>query len=109
MKRDESENWCNDEITCPWCGAEFSESWDYDEDSGDVECYECEKVFSYERYVEVSYSTHRDCDQNDGKHEFKFAHHVPKYDNDCYECTKCDKRHYIPHGEEFDVSKSIYG
>lgn len=44
------------EITCPWCGYEFSDSWEYS-DYGEMECGECERIFFLERVVDVTYST----------------------------------------------------
>ena len=48
-----------DEIVCPWCGYQFSESYEFDGDSGDIECGNegCEKPFFYEREMEPFYST----------------------------------------------------
>ena len=45
------------EIVCPHCGAEWSDSWECANDYGEEECDECEKKFSYNRDVEVTYST----------------------------------------------------
>lgn len=48
------------EIVCPYCGYEFSDSWDYninEEDIGLVECGECEKEFYASRIITVDYST----------------------------------------------------
>lgn len=45
------------EITCPNCGEEFTDSWEYDIDSGIIECYECDSKFHYERNIEVTYTT----------------------------------------------------
>lgn len=46
-----------DEITCPYCGYACSDSYEYSESEDDHECGQCGGVFSYERYVEVSYSS----------------------------------------------------
>lgn len=48
-----------DEIVCPYCGCEFGDSWDIDGDSGELECYECEKEFEYHRHIEVTYCTYK--------------------------------------------------
>ena len=44
------------EITCPNCGAELSDSWEYPNTAEHV-CYECKCIFTSEREVEVTYST----------------------------------------------------
>lgn len=48
------------EIVCPYCGYEFSDSWeigDGDQDIGEMVCHNCEKTFLAYRNVEVTYST----------------------------------------------------
>ena len=45
------------QIVCPYCGYEHCDSWEYDSDSGDIECAACERAFFYERHVDVSYNT----------------------------------------------------
>lgn len=47
---------CTNEVTCPWCGFEFEDSWEFS-DEGKVNCDECEKNFIYSRDVSVSYSS----------------------------------------------------
>lgn len=47
-----------DDIVCPHCGHEFSDSWEYDLDgSAELECEECEKKFFATRNISVTYST----------------------------------------------------
>lgn len=61
MKK-EIDHECTDEITCPHCGSEFSDSWEYgsgDDEIGLIECGECEKLFYANRNVSVSYSTEK--------------------------------------------------
>lgn len=53
---EEDSNWGKDEITCPICGYEVSESWEYDSDCGDCECGGCGATLEWSREVEVSYS-----------------------------------------------------
>ena len=55
----EIEHDCTDEITCPYCGYEFSESWEYGRDHGEIECHECDKSFTYSRDIQVTYATSR--------------------------------------------------
>jgi hypothetical protein len=50
-----SHNWEN-EITCPHCGYENSDSWECGED-GEQDCSECEESFKFERHTMVYYST----------------------------------------------------
>lgn len=44
---------------CPYCGFTINDSWELIDDSGEIECNECEKTFFYERYVEVTYNTRK--------------------------------------------------
>ena len=48
-----------DEITCPWCGHEESDSGENDDSDDEYECGECGGIFSYERDVTVTYSSER--------------------------------------------------
>ena len=56
---------CEDEIKCPYCGYEFSDSWEFhlrnDGDSQEVECgnEECEKTFDAIMCITVTWSTRR--------------------------------------------------
>lgn len=64
-----------EEITCPWCGYGFSDSWEYEDNSEDlglIECEECSKRFYANRNVEISYST--------GKANYGSCNHCSKED-----------------------------
>lgn len=52
-----NQRWSDNEITCPHCGWEVSESWELEEDDGEYVCEECEKEFLYNRVREISYHT----------------------------------------------------
>ena len=53
---EENENWDKSEITCPICGYEFSDSWEYGSDYGEIKCEGCGATLEWSREVEVSYS-----------------------------------------------------
>lgn len=44
------------EIVCPHCGYEFGDSWEAD-DYGEDNCPECDGKFTFEREVDIHYST----------------------------------------------------
>lgn len=46
------------EVVCPWCGYEYTDSWELS-DEGDEECPNCWKPFRYSRDVTVDYSTEK--------------------------------------------------
>ena len=46
-----------DEVVCPYCGHEQSDSWEYEEYHNPIECGECGKEFKFSRQVEVTYCT----------------------------------------------------
>ena len=45
------------EIICPYCGYEFSDSWELAADDGELDCLDCENEFFYERIVTIDYCT----------------------------------------------------
>ncbi len=49
------------EVVCPYCGYEFSDSWEFDSrnNCGVEDCGECGKEFSWVRDVEVTYTTEK--------------------------------------------------
>jgi len=47
-----------DNIVCPYCGAIDEDSWEYEDESGIIDCGVCEKEFFWSRViVNVQYST----------------------------------------------------
>ena len=71
-KADAFNEWQNeqsytDNIVCPWCGEEQSDSWECCDWDDECECDYCGKVFEYERNTEVTYSSRkRECDYPGG-------------------------------------------
>jgi len=49
------------EVVCPYCGYEFSDSWDFDlegdGDEGETECGGCGEEFVFWMNLEVTYSS----------------------------------------------------
>lgn len=49
-----------EEITCPWCGYEDSDSWEFvGEYDDEYECPECGKKFILEVHTEITYTSKR--------------------------------------------------
>ena len=49
-----------DELVCPWCGYEFMDSWEYENDGeelGLVDCNNCGKQFYGYKNIVINYST----------------------------------------------------
>lgn len=51
------ETYGEDDIKCPVCGCEISDSWEYSEDDGKEICDGCGATLEWTREIEVSYST----------------------------------------------------
>lgn len=49
------ETWGTAEVVCPYCGHEGRDSWELG-DSGETDCGECERVFWFERIIDISYT-----------------------------------------------------
>lgn len=100
------------EITCPYCGEVFADSWEYNENEcGETECDECGKKFTYSVNFEVSYSTRKiDCDEHnfDKPYEVKYTQEkCDKWNKEGFmnkthtphslwirDCNNCDTREY---------------
>lgn len=70
-KRRDLYDWQNEqfemeEIVCPWCGYEFSDSWEFDfrdSDFKEIECEECGNIFEVEAVIKREYTSRkRRCD-----------------------------------------------
>jgi len=50
-----------DEITCPYCGYRFLDSWEYEDidDSVEIECGECEREFDLYVKTSTTYTTRK--------------------------------------------------
>lgn len=57
MKKEEKEVYSEDELTCPYCGFVYSDSWELYDSSDEEYCEECGNVFSYERIVTCTYQS----------------------------------------------------
>lgn len=53
---DEFEIFQNNEIKCPYCGNEQTDSWEYSDDGTEI-CDSCGSEYEYQRVVDVSYTT----------------------------------------------------
>lgn len=47
------------EVVCPYCGYEFSDSWEFNDQEDSVYCGECDNEFVALREIEVSYCTYK--------------------------------------------------
>lgn len=64
MEKMEIETDYTREITCPYCGHVFSDSWEVNQSGGmewdaEVDCGECDETFIASRNVSVTYSTRK--------------------------------------------------
>lgn len=83
-----------DEICCPFCGYEHSDSWELRSDDGDTDCGSCGKTFTYRRNVTVDYVTSPgpDCIRDEEKHCWQKISPYPQRDGKSYvRCTECYK------------------
>ena len=56
----ENEQSYKNEITCPWCGYENPDSWEFEGECDDAyECPSCGELFVLERFVEITYTSKR--------------------------------------------------
>ena len=55
-----NEQYLKDEITCPWCGYENPDSWEFESEYDDAyECPSCGELFILERDVNITYTSRR--------------------------------------------------
>ena len=66
------DNKYTNELVCPYCGYEHSDSWELSEDCSEIDCGDCGKSFSYSRIVNVEYTTEKiKCNE---KHDYLIDH-----------------------------------
>ena len=111
---------CKNNITCPYCGYEDKNSWefDYDEET-QQDCGRCGKEFNVSREISVTYSTSRiECKKGEHKYKTedyhitksKFISHdnwedIPEKDWKYFRievCELCDDKEYV------DITKEEY-
>ena len=47
------------DAVCPYCGHVDKDSWELTEDDDETYCVSCEREYSYERNVSITYTTHK--------------------------------------------------
>src|SRR4051812_47600327 len=83
------QNQYTDEITCPWCGYKYEDSWEYEDDQDEMECSDCGKKFSMSKRIEVDYSTYRD--EDECPHEGVDIHYNDRLKEWIFSCDSCGK------------------
>lgn len=66
----------NDEITCPYCGDRFEDSWDTiagDGETAVIDC-DCGKKFTATCVLSIDYWGHPDCELNGDEHDYEMIH-----------------------------------
>lgn len=81
MENKEIDHEGTDEIVCPYCGYEFSDSWEYYDEEDPMTCYGCSKEFYLQIHREISYDTYRK--SSDCEHENAWEHNGYKHCDDC--------------------------
>jgi DNA-directed RNA polymerase subunit RPC12/RpoP len=64
QKEEEFEEWKNEKyrekyITCPWCGYQNCDSWEYSDDDEEIPCGSCGRLFDLEVHHETTYTTRK--------------------------------------------------
>jgi hypothetical protein len=84
-----------DEMVCPHCGEEQSDSWELepDDECGEVTCQSCDKEFCVTVDRKTTYST--SC--KEGEHEFVVDNwHI----DDCMSCKRCGETKFTRHDKQ---------
>lgn len=82
-----------DDVVCPYCGYESSDSWEYLKDRRSykvITCADCEKQFSLTITYIATYSTERNCELNGEEHLLDVEPDIFNDDYFYYHCKKCD-------------------
>ncbi len=48
-----------EEVVCPYCGHEYSDSWEFNDYHADITCCECNKKFDFDVHFDVRYCTYK--------------------------------------------------
>jgi len=100
------ERWREHEIICPYCGHEFSDSYECaHRECFEEECPECEKKFHVNVITEVFFTSTPDCKRNGQEHKFteesqRDFHNRISYHRKCLVCDHYECR--LKGDPEFD-------
>lgn len=62
----ENEQAYTEHITCPWCGYENLDSWEYEDSEDEVECGECSRMFDLDVHHDIKYTTRKsECEREE--------------------------------------------
>lgn len=81
-----------DEVTCPYCGYVHRDSWEFSDSDDNFTCYGCEKNFAFERVVDVTYQSAKNCLINGEEHDFQPAERISTF----LICSKCEASELTP-------------
>lgn len=84
------ETFKEDRIICPYCDYIDENSHEVLANKDILKCFQCGKLFQYERHIEISYSTKRDCNVNNEPHHWTIQREDGER-NFVYSCKKCDR------------------
>lgn len=108
MKTTDIDHDGTDNLVCPYCGYEHTDSWEIEDDEGERSCDDCQKEFTYQREVTTTYASEKMlCD--DDKHEYEIEAHFCSKNEFGVElpelqwkhfrievCKNCDDKEYVP-------------
>lgn len=108
-----------DNIECPYCGWEDTDSWEFGEESGTYTCQDCNEDFDVVVDVRVSYTTSKkSCKEHDYVLESLFTSRrkykkgswvdLPEEEHKHYKvmkCAICDHKDYVKISKEYYESK----
>lgn len=91
------------EVTCPYCGHEWGDSWELRSEEGKDKCEECGKTFRWNRESRVWYNSTSDCTDNNEEHDWQEWSEWIERSNDYFtkpnythfryrKCSKCAER-----------------
>lgn len=95
MSEQEFDTDYTNEIVCPYCGYQFTDSWELQggQDTDiPIECGRCEKSFIFSTDYHITYSSHK-CDCLNGKdHQWGKVQHLWEdiYHKRCKDCGKSE-------------------
>ena len=81
-----------EELVCPYCGYEHSDSWEIGDSENSSTCNNCDKNFKFDQQISRTFSTYPTCQPGD-EHKFnEWQHYLGK--RWTRYCTICSAREW---------------